>query len=189
MDELLSVVEGIVDRILEKENCKITDVKILMSGRYSNVLSIGDYVIKVGIPRKTFNMPNHERILQPYLRRELRDDNGVGATIEVCDRVDTNISLSEDEIYEIYRDMREKGIICGDLKYDNIGRLLKDNTPRNNPRNGMMGNVSETLKEGEYVLIDTDFVFREGDPDIHMSSDLSIKFENRYQSQNIKKGR
>ena len=74
MEELLDIVEGIVDKVLEKENCKITDVKILMAGRYSNVLSIGDYVIKVGIPRKTFNMPNHERILQPHLRRDFRDD-------------------------------------------------------------------------------------------------------------------
>lgn len=189
MDELLSNVEGIVDKILEREHCKITDVKVLMCGRYSSVLSIGDYVIKVGTPRKTFNMPNHERILQPYIRRELRDDNGVGATIEVCDRVDTDISLSEDELYDIYRSMREKGIICGDMKHDNIGRLIKNNPPRNNPKNGMIGTVSETLEVGEYVLIDTDFVFKEDDPEIHMSSDLSRKFENRYQSQNIKKGR
>lgn len=189
MDELLTTVEGIVDKVLQKENCKITDVKILMSGRYSNVLSIGDYVIKVGIPRRTFNMPNHERILQPYLRREFSDDNGIGATIEVCDRVDTDVSISEEEMYQFYKEMRDKGIVCGDLKYDNVGKLIKSNPPRNNPNNGMIGNVSETLQVGEYVLIDTDFVFREDDPDIHMSSDLSQKFESRYKSQKINKGR
>jgi len=189
LNTLLGIATKVVDNTLEKENCKITDIKILMSGAFSNVLRIGDTIIKVGIPRKTFNIPNDKRILQPHLRRDLSEDFGVEATIEVSDRVDTDISLSEDEMYEIYKDMRSRGVVCGDFKYDNIGKLIKPNTPRNKVSNGMVGEVNETLDVGEYVLIDTDFIYREDDPDLNLSSDLSRKFESRYQNQLVKKVR
>lgn len=189
LDALLGVVTKVIDNTLEKENCKMTDIKILMSGAFSNVLRIGDSIIKVGIPRKTFNIPNDKRILQPYLRRDLSENFGIEATIEVSDRVDTDISLSEDELYEIYKDMRSRGVVCGDFKYDNIGKLIKPNTPRNKVSNGMVGEVNETLDVGEYVLIDTDFIYRENDPNLNLSSDLSRKFEARYKSQMTNKGR
>ena len=187
LDTLLGMVTKIVDNALEKENCKITDIQILMSGAFSNVLRIGDTIIKVGIPRKTFNIPNDKRILQPYLRRDLSEEFGIEATIEVSDRVDTDISLSEDELYVIYKDMRDRGVVYGDFKYDNIGRLLKPNTPRNKPSNGMIGEVNETLNAGDYVIIDTDFIYREGDPALNLSSNLSSKFEHRYKNEQEKK--
>lgn len=186
---LFEVVVPIVDHLLEKENCRITDIKILLSGSYSNVLRIGESIIKVGIPRKTFNIPNDKRILQPHLRKDLSEEFGIEATIEVCDRVDTDFIISEDELYDLYKEMRDRGIVCGDFKYGNIGKLIRSNPPRNNPQYGMMGDVSETLEAGEYVMLDTDFIYREGDPHIELSSDLSRKFESRYQRQSIKKGR
>lgn len=183
---LLGVVTKIVDNTLLKENCKITDIQILLSGSYSNVLRIGDTIIKVGIPRKTFNIPNDKRILQPHLRMDLSDRFGIEATIEVSDRVDTDISLSEDELYVIYKDMRDRGIVCGDFKYDNIGKLLKPNIPRNKQSNGMIGEVSEILNPGDYVIIDTDFIYREDDPNLNLSSNLSSKFESRYKKEQKK---
>ena len=67
--------------------------------------------------------------------------------------------------------------MCGDFKYDNVGRLLKDNQPRNNEKNGMIGEVNESLKAGEYVILDTDFIYREGDPNIDLTSDISLMKE------------
>ena len=55
---MLDIVTKAINNILEKENCKITDIEILMSGSFSNVLRIGDTIGKVGISRKTFNIPN-----------------------------------------------------------------------------------------------------------------------------------
>jgi len=189
LNVLLGVVSKIVDDALKKENCKITDIKILMSGAFSNVIRIGDTIIKVGIPRKTFNIPNDKRILQPYLRRDLTEEFGIEATIEVCDRVDTDISLSEDELYAIYKDMRHRGVVCGDFKYDNIGKLIKPNTPRNKVSNGMIGEVKETLDMGDYVVIDTDFIYSEDDPKLNLSSNLSSKFESRYMNEQRKKSK
>ena len=137
-------------------------------------------IVKVGLPRKTFDIPNDKRILQPYLRKDLSKEYGVEAVIEVSDRVDTDISLSEDELYEIYKDMRNRGIVCGDFKYDNVGKLIKPNISHNDEINGMIGEISETFNSGEYVIIDTDFIYNENDPNIDLTSNLSSKFENRY---------
>ena len=83
----------------------------------------------------------------------------------------------------IYKDMRSRGIVCGDFKYGNIGVLLKDNPPRNNIKNGMIGEVKETLGVGEYVLLDTDFIYKEDDKNIDLTSDMSRSFESRYQKE------
>ena len=146
----------------------------------SSFNKIFDTIIKVGTPRKTFDMPNDKRILQPHLRRDLQKELGIAAVIEVADRVDTDFKITEEEMYEVYRDMRERGVVCGDFKYGNIGKLLRDNPPRNNERHGLHGNVTKTLKAGEYVVIDTDFFYKENDPKTELSSDLSIQFEKRY---------
>ena len=183
LDKLVKIVLPIVDKTLEKEKCKLVDTKVLRGGGFSNVLAIGDTIIKVGLPRKTPNIPNDKRLLQPYLRRDLSGKYGINATIEVCDRVDTNLNLSEDKMYMIYKDIRSRGIVCGDFKYGNIGVLLKDNHPRNNIKNGMIGEVKETLGVGEYVLLDTDFIYKEDDKNIDLTSDMSRSFESRYQKE------
>lgn len=180
LNSLINIVTKTVDKVLEKENCKITDIKILLSGGFSSVIQIGDMIVKVGLPRKTFDIPNDKRILQPYLRKDLSKEYGVEAVIEVSDRVDTDISLSENELYEIYKDMRNRGVVCGDFKYSNVGKLIKPNISHSDKANGMIGEVSETLNSGEYVIFDTDFIYNENDPNIDLTSNLSSKFENRY---------
>lgn len=187
LNTLISIVTKVVDGVFEKENRTIIDIEILMSGSFSNVLRIGDTIVKVGIPRKTFDIPNDKRILQPYLRRDLSEEFGIDAVIEVSDRVDTDIFLNEGELYEIYKDMRSRGIVCGDFKYDNIGKLLKPNIPHNNDLNGIVGEVNEILGVGDYVIIDTDFIYKEDDYNLELSSGLSKKFESRYRKEKISK--
>ena len=179
-DALIKIVSNIVDKTMVHEKAKVMDIKTLLAGSFSSVIRVGDTIIKVGTPRKTFDMPNDKRILQPHLRRDLQRDLGIAAVIEVADRVDTDFSITDEEMYQIYKDMRDRGVICGDFKYGNIGKLLKDNPPRNNEKHGLHGVVTETLKAGDYVLIDTDFVYKEGDPKMELSSDMSIQFEKRY---------
>ena len=179
-DALIKIVSSIVDKTMVHENATVMDIKTLLAGSFSSVIRVGDTIIKVGTPRKTFDMPNDKRILQPHLRRDLQSDLGIAAVIEVADRVDTDFSISHEEMYQVYKDMRDRGIVCGDFKYGNLGKLIKDNPPRGNEKHGLHGAVTETLKSGEYVLIDTDFVYKEGDPKIELSSDMSIQFEKRY---------
>lgn len=180
---LLKYVTDIVDKTLEKEKLQIVDTKILMAGTFSNVIAIGDTIIKLGKERKTFNIPNDERILQPYLRKDLSEELGVNATIEVCDRVETDIKLSDEELYNLYKEMRDRGIVCADIKYGNVGRLLKDNLPRNNEKNGMIGNVTNTLKKGDLVILDTDFIYKENDPNIKIGNATAEHFNNKYLNQ------
>ena len=103
-DALLKIVTSIVDKSMEHEHAKVMDIKKLLAGSYSSVIRVGDTIIKVGTPRKTFDMPNDERILQPHLRRDLQKELGIAAVIEVADRVDTDFKITEEEMYEVYRD-------------------------------------------------------------------------------------
>lgn len=180
---LLKHVTNIVNIVLDQEKLKVTDIKILESGSFSNVIGIGNTIIKLGKSRKTFNIPNDERILQPYLRRDLNKEFGIDATIEVSDKVETDIILDENELYNIYKEIRNRGIICADMKYSNIGKLIKDNSPRNNEKNGMIGNVTNTLKAGDYVILDTDFIYKENDPNIKYGNNLAEQFEYKYLNQ------
>lgn len=187
IEKFNKLIDSLVNKILEEENCKITDAKLYTDGGYCNVLCIGSKVIKVGIPRKTFDIPNDKRILQPYFRRYLLEPHKLRTVIEVSDRVDTKINLGKEEMYEIYKELRDRGIVYGDFRKENIGRLLKDNPPRNNVKNGFIGEVQETLKAGDYVILDTDYIYKEGDPKIAIISDLSKEFEDRYQKSISKK--
>ena len=47
---------------------------------------------------------------------------------EVIEKVDTNINdITKEEIYKLYKNIREIGLIWTDVKIDNVGRLIKDN--------------------------------------------------------------
>lgn len=185
-ESLRKVMAELVDRILNKENCELVDVQELFHGGFSSVIRIGDTILKVGKSRQTFDIPNDERILQPLLRRDLSSELGIPVVIEVSDRVDTQISLSHEELYNIYKEMRDRGIVCGDFKHSNIGRLLKDNVGRNNDNNGLHGEVGRVLKKGEYVILDTDFIYHEDSSDVVLTSNESIVYEKRYRKESQK---
>ena len=189
IERLNKLVCCVVDKVLKQENCKIADTKMFTDGGFCNALCIGDKVVKVGMPRSTFNIPNDKRILQPYLRRDLREKYQIRAVIEISDRVDTKVKLSNEELYTIYKELRDRGIVYGDMREGNIGRLISDNPPRNDVKNGMIGEISDSLEIGDYVILDTDFIYTENDPKIRIISDLSKEFETRYKNETIIKTR
>ena len=190
---LVDILAVFIEKTLENENCKLSDVKILSPGIFSNVIKIGNKVVKCGLPRKTFNIPNDERILQPVVRVNVDELNvknipsTLKATIEISEAVDTDVNISREDLYQLYKEMRLRGIICADIKYNNVGVLLRDNevywnegmTSKMNP--GMQGNINKVLKKGEYVILDTDFIYNENDPNIHWGNTTAEEFEMQYQ--------
>lgn len=106
--------------------------------------------------------------------------------------VDTNIEVSEEELYSLYKEVRDRGIILADIKLDNVGRLLKDNNRYWNKELGKskraVGYIEdedfstndEVLKAGELVIIDSDYIYYENDPYIEWGDSLAAKFEDRY---------
>lgn len=185
-ENLLFVLEKIVDELTTNEKVKLVDIKKVSGGNYSRVVIIGDKVLKVGSERMRFNIPYNEHILVPIIRKDLSIISDIPMVIEVSERVDTNFHLTDDELYQIYKNLRISGIIWTDVKNDNIGRLLKDNIVHydnvslDNKAKGIEGSNTKTLKKGEYVIIDTDFIYDEDDENIKWGNMKSMMFETRY---------
>lgn len=186
MYKFMPIIKMIIDELINNEKINLTDIHTLKSGNYSNVIQIGNKILKIGIPRKTFYIPNSKYILKPIIRKDLREISDIPIVIEVIEKVDTNINLNDDALYQIYKNFRKEGIIYADIKSDNIGILLKDNIvyydniSLDQIVKGFDKNSVDILKKGEYIIIDTDYIYREDDNNITYPSYKSKIFEKRY---------
>lgn len=177
------VITRMIEELLVDQNVRMIDIEQKGIGGYSKTYHIGEKVLKIGRPRETYKIPNHPRILQPLTRTNLLDErngNKPFACIEISDRVD-ELSDEErhlEELYQVYKELREAGIIWTDAKYSNVGKLRSPNVPNLNGEKidvdpvavGMDQEAKETiLQEGEWVILDTDFIYREGDSQIKKS--------------------
>lgn len=190
-DDMLHLLEKLIEEILEHENKDWIDIEYIKSGAYSHVYKIGSKILKIGEERATYRIPYDKRILQPLIRLNLSDLSKTNkGTIEVSEEVDTNIDLTDEELYILYKELRERGIILADLKSQNLGRLLKDNKKYWNKSLsaskialGYIDDASreeEILKQGEIVIIDTDYIFYEDDPNLEWGNGISNRLEKRY---------
>lgn len=182
------IIETIIKELMKASDGEVSikDLRTAGGGHYSEVFQVGDYVLKIGSARNNCKMPNHRRILQPIVRAEIPNEDGVQRDsknnyIEVQNVVDTDWweSMSESEIdnilHEIYRDLRAKGYIWLDIKKENVGRLRKENRPNltfidtdgkvkdirpTGEATGLIGKIpeDEILKKGDYVIVDTDWI-------------------------------
>lgn len=194
LDDYVPTMVQIFDELFESEKCKFADMKVLGQGTFSKVFGVGEKVVKIGKTSPTFNIPNHRRVLQPLIRTNFIQKGKEKATIEICEKVDTNLTekdLDEENLYRIYKELREEGIIWTDLAKRNLGKLTKPNytylngeiiTPDSKSR-GFDKNITENvLDAGELVIIDNGYMYLEDDKNISWKS-TPQSFEKRYQKE------
>ena len=182
-DDVMDVTVKLVDEILEHENLSYGDIRQLNSGGYSNVALIGSKVLKVGKKRDAYYVPNNEYLLKPYIRVNLEDISDVPGTLEVVEKVNTDVS--DIDLYSFYTELRKKGIVYMDIKYINLGILLKDNTFHWNKQlgrdvsvRGFIGDDNfSSLSKGDPVILDSDHIYSE-----RMFDFLSQRKENNFKS-------
>lgn len=185
---LKEIIKLLILEVMKNENVKFSEITY-KSGGFSLVLLIGDKVIKIG-DRITKTFPNNPYIIAPLLRKEFKL-NGESWFIEITERVDTSISPSYEELYQLYKNLRDLGLICTDIKSINVGRLRKENiihwNEDINPSEEVLGlktkRGDKILKEGDLVILDSDFIYDEKDPNINYANNKGIysEFEERYQ--------
>ena len=117
----------IIQDICKNEKKEISATQYIKAGSYSAAFSIGDKVIKIGKKRNTEKFPNNPYIVAPLLRKKIDIDNQV-FYIEVVEKVDTsNKDITEEDMYNLYKNVRDLGLMWNDVAIRNVGRLLKDN--------------------------------------------------------------
>ena len=198
MNDFSLTTSTLIEELLESEKARYIDIKYIGRGSFSNVYKIKDKVIKIGEERETYQIPNHRRILQPLLRTRLIDEENnfnIGY-IEITDRVEAIYQREKnvDKLYELYKELRESGIIWTDVRFENVGKLIKDNIPNLNGEKmyvsfnsvGFSNELTseKTLKKGDWVILDTDFIYKEDEEKISWASDgYGLDFEYRYKKE------
>lgn len=187
---LKEVVKLIILDVLKNENVKLSDITY-NGGGLSSVLLIGNKVIKIG-DRATKSFPNNPYIISPLLCKKL-EFNGAFCFVEVTERVDTSKKASKEELYQLFKKLRNLNLVWTDIKEDNLGRLKKENIihwrQNLNPTDRVLGldvKRGETiLKEGDLVILDADFIYDENDPNINYinNKDIYDEFEKKYQKE------
>ena len=176
--------------ILKSDKMSFVDIEKIGSGCYTNVYKVGHKIFKIGTPRETAVIPNHKRILQPLLRRSLPERGYPCAFIEIAEEVKTGLGYQDYKLlYNLYKELRDDGIIWGDPKLENVGWLKRENIPM---LHGEILNVDtkslgfkqslrcNPLNKGELVILDTDYIYEENSPCIE-TNNTAKKFEEIYQ--------
>lgn len=150
---------------------------------------IGDKVIKLG-DRVTKSFPNNPYIVAPLLRKEFKI-NDEKCFAEVTERVDTNLKASEEELYQLFKNLRNLGLKWTDIKAANVGRLKRKNVihwqENLSPTEEVLGldtkRGTKILEEGDLVVLDADFIYDENDLNINYANNRPLydEFEKRYQ--------
>ena len=194
-NNLVQALTMIFEEIAQNEMADVSDVEYIGKGDHSNVYKLGNKVIKLGERRLTNKIPYHRRILQPLLRRKIKNKD---LYIEISEYVESDISITDEDAYLIYKELRNDGIIWLDAKMENLGRLKKDNVIHlKEPlyvKKESVGYIEETIKEeeplhkGDLVIIDTDYLYKENDFDEKkIDKNINMYFykinEQRYQKE------
>ena len=198
VQDYIPTAQRIIEELLAEQKVRMIDIKRIGKGSYSRVYEIGQKALKIGKTRETYEIPNHPRILQPLTRTNLldeRDNNKAFACIEISDRVDKlkKEDLQVEKLYQLYKELRDDGIIWTDVRFSNVGKLRKENQPTLNGEEmdvdpqavGMDKKVKgKTLKAGDWVIIDTDFIYKEDAVSkVITDSRYFLVFERRWQQE------
>ena len=198
ISDYIPTVTRMIEELLVDQDTRMVDIQRTGRGTYSKLYEIGEKVLKIGKPRETYNIPNHPRILQPLTRTNLideRDGNKIFACAEISDRVDklSEEDMQVEKLYQVYKELRDDGIIWTDARFSNVGKLRRRNIPKLNGEEmdvdpvavGMDKEIKgRVLEVGEWVVIDTDFIYRERDSSlIWIENSYSAGFEKRWQQE------
>ena len=188
-DDLYSyvpTVKEIINELLTNEEKRWVDIKEMVGGAYSIPYKIGSKILKIGQRGGKYEIPNHRRLLQPLLRLDLIEKEHI--SLEVEEKVKT-VKVSDEELYKMYKEVRDAKIILADFKPDNIGRLIKPNKVYFNGIERVFPSAigfdrelkeEEILPAGELVFFDLDYIYREGDKDIIWSNPYAKRLNDFY---------
>ena len=173
---IIDIIKLIFEEISRNENVGYDDIIEIGSGAYVHVYKVGDKVVKIGSKRQNQYITNNPYILAPLLRKTLKVDSGFeyeGIFVEITEYVDIiEDEITKADLYRLYSKMRDIGLEWVDIDARNVGRLRKDNkiywNSNLDPSDSSLDMNEKIrpdimLKKGDLVIVDTDFIYREGE--------------------------
>ena len=168
--------KDIFEDTAKKENLTIFDIKRINYGSYSCIYKLGSKIIKIGYKRAIDKIIDNNRILLPDSIIRIKSN-----IIEITDFIDGKSDFTKEEVYEIYKELREQGIVWLDPTKDNLKRIDNETLKKqeiksiNRDKYPFIKNkkfVNKPLKSNDLVIIDLDHLVEEDDiPNIYRAND------------------
>ena len=194
IESYIPTIKIIIDELLQQENKRWIDISVLERGYYVTAFEIGNKVLKIGTTDGKYEVSNHRRILQPLAR--FRFGKNKGCALEIQEKVETG-RFPIDELYKVYKELRDDGILATDFKPQNVGRLTKPNIVHFDGIDSVAPEAigfdkeiesDKVLPKGELVLFDLGYIFKyqkdqntDGEDIIRWPSEFALDMEERYE--------
>lgn len=128
LDEALEEAYQTIKDTCKNEGVDILDIEGLPEGKYSKPILIGNKVVKIGKQRGTPSFPNNPYINAIGKRKEIIINEENSFVIESNEFLDTKSLITDEELYQLYKNFRKLRLVWIDVANRNVGRLLKENT-------------------------------------------------------------
>lgn len=167
-EKIMPYFNEIIKEVLKYENVNCSDIKLIGEGGSSRVYQIGNKILKLGRGRLGFKIKNNKRFLRPLLREKVNSVfAGTLFYIEITEKVETG-NITYEDAYQVYKELRDEGLVWIDCYPSNIGRLEKSNKvyfdnqidPVSSAIN-YNGDIDDELGQGELVILDNELIFSE----------------------------
>ncbi len=160
-------IANLFEETAKNEGLTLFDIKKIDYGSYSTIYRIGSKIIKIGYRRRIDEIVDNNRILLPDTLLKIHSN-----IIEITDFIDGKSNFSTEEIYEVYKELRDQGVVWLDPTKDNLKRIdeetLKKQEKKSESRDRFpfMKNrrfINKPLKTNDLVIIDLDHMVDEND--------------------------
>ena len=158
-----------------KATCgSILDIRNIGFGCSAKVFRINDRIVKVGYNRDVRDIPQNSRILYPYFKGNVGADyvevNDFIPNIRKIERIQDVTDDDIEDMYKVYKDIRDEGLIWVDVSPNNMGTVSPEMIAKNDERKkdlsskGIIPNPKYSDKETkDKLIIDLDTIIFEDD--------------------------
>ena len=189
-DENVLKLYSFLSRIVKNENKTIFDIRKIHTGGFSKIYKVNNKIIKIGMKRVCDEIVDNNRILLPEFKGYVGNDY-----IEVTDYLNNKENITEEDVYSVYKELRNQGVMWLDPTVYNLARIDKENIIKQKKRKntikelGINKNdkyIDRDLNENDLVIIDLDHMVDDSNKELidEIVKDLPIFILKKYKQYN-----
>lgn len=167
-EKYILLLTQIIVNLLNSKGLNFSNIEYLGSGLNSNAYKIGNEVLKINSKSKSFLIPNSDLFLSPLYSYTFKNEALKDTIFIEITKYAPNFNITKNDVFEVYKKIRDYGFIWTDCKKCNLGRL----------------------ENGKIVILDSDYIY---DADLFFNNpkkcqsgnfEIYKEYENRYRKIN-----